>query len=487
MLKLKELRQEMERPAPVKLLMNIGCLLDVPTGFFIKGAKGENILIGGLGAITGILGRGNTFKSTFMHFMMLTVMNRIFSTSETSASTYDTEMNIHESALKRFLERFPYLNKYDLFHEEIWNITDKTIYSGNKWFEGVKDFLNLKTKSKNKLQVTCPFYDRDGKTPMEVVIPTFNEVDSFSEWTTDDVLKMQDDNEIGESGGNPIHMRIGLAKTRFLMEVPALYGAINHFLLLAAHMDDFVQMQNGPMSGPPTKKLQHMKQNEKAKGVTGKFFFLMNNCWHCKSATVLSNDGTKGQEYPISESETYAGDKDLNMIEVVQLRSKAGQSGYSLNIIVSQTEGILPTLTEFHHIKKANYYGMTGSNRSYSLDIYPDVSLSRTTVRSKIDNDPKLQRAINITSELLQMEKFQRRYRDLFCSPKELYDDLKNLGYDWDIILQTRGWWTFNDYDHPIPRLSILDLLEMRKGSYHPYWMNPDKTVKKQYTFTLEK
>jgi hypothetical protein len=48
---------------------------------------------------------------------------------------------------------------------------------------------------------------------------------------------------------------------------------------------------------------------------------------------------------------------------------------------------------------------------------------------------------------------------------------VKEKGYDWDEILgNTRGWWTLNNDEHPIPYLSTLDLMRMRLDKYKPYW-----------------
>lgn len=58
------------------------------------------------------------------------------------------------------------------------------------------------------------------------------------------------------------------------------------------------------------------------------------------------------------------------------------------------------------------------------------------------------------------------------CSPGELYEDLKKMGYNWDELLETRGFWIFNDNIHPRKYLSTMDLLKMRVGEYKPYWMN---------------
>lgn len=484
-----DLRQNYERPDPVKLLINVGACLDVPTGFYIKGRYGQNVLLGGLGMITAVVGRGNRFKSTILHYMMLSAAARIFSTSQTSMSTYDTEINIHESALERFIAGFPELAELNIIQEGIWNITDKTIFHGNKWYEEAKKYVESKKANKKDLMVSTPFFDRDQTSVLNVLVPTFNEIDSFSEFETEDVAKMQDENELGDSGANTMHMRQGLAKTRFLMEAPVLFNGHNHFLLITAHLDDAIEVSAGPYAPKPTKKLQHMKQGDKIKGVTGKFFFLMNNCWAAVSATPLINQSTKGPEYPRDSNDNVAGDKDLNEVVLTQLRSKAGPTGYDLTLVVSQSEGVLPSLTEFHYIKSFkdknhDRYGISGNLQNYNLDLLPDVKLSRTSIRGKIDSDPQLRRALTITAEMCQIYQFHRKYYDILCTPKELYEDLIKQGYDWNVLLNTRSWWTVEDEKHPLPFLSTLDLILMHSknkdhpDAYFPYWMNPDKTIK---------
>lgn len=465
------LKQTFKNPDNIKTVINIGALLDVPTGFYIRGINGENILLGGLGQITAVVGRGNRFKSTILHYMMLSAADRISSTTDTSMSTYDTEINIHEEALKRYISRFPNLKDKNIIGDGTWLITDKTIYYANKWFEELKVFFKLKHDNLKDLMVSTPFIDRSGKEAVKIITPTFSEVDSFSEFETEDVAEIQTKNELGDSGANTIHMRQGLSKTRFLMEIPTIVGRVNHFMLMTAHLDDSIQVAQGPYTPAPVKKLQHLKAGDSVKGVTGKFFFLMNNCWHASSSVPLINQSTKGPEYPKQGEEIVENDKDLNIIALVQLRGKAGPSGYALKLIVSQTEGVLPTLSEFHYIKTTDRFGLSGSLQHYALDIYPEVKLSRTTVRNKIDSDLKLQRAINITSELLQIRKYYRTLAEYFCTPKELYDGIKEQGYDWDMILsETRGWWAPNDKDNPLRFLSTLDLMKMRKGEYTPYW-----------------
>lgn len=479
------LKSNLEPAASIKMMLNIGALMDLPTGFPLKGIHGETLILGGLGSLTGMTGIGNSFKSTIMHYMMLSAADRMASTAETSMSTYDTEINIHEHHLLALTSRFPSFKDINILADGTWTITDKTVYYGDEWFEKLKEYLKFKEDNSKKLMYETPFMDRTGKFLQTMIIPTFSEVDSFSAFETSDVAKIQDENELGSSGGNTIHMRQGLAKLRFLMEMPALGGATNHYTLLSAHLGEAINMATGPYALPPPKKLQHMRQGEKIKGVTDQFFFLTNNFWKTQSVSPLITKD-KTPMYPRDTADNEVGDTDLNVVTVKLLRGKSGPSGTTLELVVSQKEGLLPTLTEFHFIKTESYYGLSGGDKNYVLDIYPEVKLSRSVVRGKIDNDLKLQRAINITAELLQITQCYREYKYIGLSPKEIFDKITEAGYDWDFILsQTRGWWTVNNDKHPLFFLSSIDILKMANGLYHPYWLEDDKkTIKKQYQKT---
>lgn len=460
-------------PAPnIKIMINLGATLDIPTGTFIEGRRGEHILNAGLAPLTGIVGIGNNFKSTVMHYMFLTAMSRMSLPNAVSrGSTYDTEVNIHEWHLSEMIQRQVEFNGEDILQTGRWVITDKTMYSGNEWYKEEKAFLESKLKNAKHITVDTPFWNRDRSGPLQMMMPTFSEVDSFTEFETDDVIEMQHKNDLGESGGNTIHMRQGLAKLRFLMEAPRLNAGTYNYLLMTAHIGKESTMQNaGPAGSVPIVKLKHLKNGDKIKGTTDKFTFITHNCWHCFNATPLINQGTKAPEYPRDSNDNTNLDTDLNTVKIRNLRSKSGASGMEQVLIVSQEEGVLPSLTEFHYIKEMDRYGLEGSAISYSLSLYPDVKLGRTTVRGKIDQDARLRRALNITAEMCQMDELWHTLPEgLLCTPKQLYDDLKAMGYDWDVLLDTRGWWSL-DENHPVPFLSSMDLLRMRQGLYRPYW-----------------
>jgi hypothetical protein len=96
-------------------------------------------------------------------------------------------------------------------------------------------------------------------------------------------------------------------------------------------------------------------------------------------------------------------------------------------LVVSQTEGVLASLTEFNYVKDNDRFGIEGTLTSYNMILYPDVKIQRTTVRNLLDTDPMLRRAVKITADLLQIKTY---YKDLpFNVPdvKELYEKLAKV------------------------------------------------------------
>lgn len=455
----------------VKAMINIGALQDVPTGHYMIGQHGESILNGGLGLFTGVVGGGNLFKSTFMNYQFLTAMARI---RRSSGHTYDTEVNMQEWHYDQMFVRQDAFEGENPLETGRWVITDKTIYGGTDWYKLYKAMLEQKIKDKAKHKVKTPFMNRDRTAQLEILIPTFTIMDSFTEFETDDVEEMQNKNQLGDSGANMMHQRQGLAKLRFLMAAPRLNGQSYDYLLMTAHIGKEGMLVNaGPGGQVPVQKLTDLKNGDKIKGTTDKFLFMTHNCHQCLKASRMITDD-KVVTYPRNKDDDLKMDTDLNLVQVRNLRSKSGKSGMTISLVISQTEGVLAGLTEFHYIKDMDRYGLEGNNTTYSLALYPEVKLMRTTVRGKIDTDPILRRALNITAEMCQMDAIWNDVDypyDLRCTPKELYDDLKAKGYDWNVLLRTRGWWTVDNDDHPIPFLSTMDLLKMRVGKYHPYWM----------------
>jgi len=461
-----------------KLMYNIGALMDIPTGTVVTGSKGESIINGGLGAISGIVGAGNNYKSTILHYMMLSAADKMMATHDTAMLTYDSEINISIDRLEHLASHFKYLPQNIITNDDPkWRTTDKSLEPANAWSVSLNKYVDEKIKNKKIIVEYNAFTDPYTKKPIKAPLTTFVEIDSLTEFEPESTTDMLG-KDLDSSDTNTFALKQGLFKTKFLSQLPRLSSSSNTNFLLTAHIGEKIDMATGPAKyNQPTKKLQFLKGGDTIKGVTSKFFFLLNSAWFAHTASVLKNQGTKKPEYPLRGDDEV--DTDLNTVKLTMLRSKSGPSGYTIELVISQSEGVLPSLTEFHHIKTNNRFGLNGSNISYNLDLLPDVKLSRTTVRRKLDSDEKLRRAVNITSELLQCITFYPwlTTQDLVCTPKELYDDLKAMGYDWDTLLDSRGYWLIDNYsDKCLPFLSVIDLLKMRKGIYKPYWY--DKKLK---------
>ena len=462
-----------------KILINIGCLMDIPTGFIVTGKKGESIINGGLPQISGLVGRGNNYKSTIMHYMALSAYDKISASHETNMVTYDTEMNTFLERLEDLSKRFEHIPD-DIIRSNkgLWTVTDKSQMPGNKFALILNEYSENKIKDKDsKITIEC-FKDPYEDKPLSTLLPSFVEIDSLSEFEAESTIEMLS-NDLDGSDTNTFAMKQGLFKSKFLSTLPRLASMSNTFILFTGQVSNKINMATGPAAlSQPAKDLQYLKQGDSIKGISNKFFFLLNSAWFLHTATLLKNKSTDQAEYPVDTSSNQSN--ELNVVKLTQLRSKSGSSGYTISVIVSQDEGVLPTLTEFHHIKENNRFGLSGNNVHYNLDLYPDVSLSRTTIRNKIDSDPRLRRAINITSELLQLSIFnpELETQGLMCTPKELYEDIKKLGYDWNVLLDTRGYWTIDQYTNKVPFLSTVDLLKMRKGLYTPYFLKDNKEKK---------
>ena len=463
-----------------KIHINLGALLDIPTGSIITGRKGETIINGGLGQITGVVGPGNNYKSTIAHYMMLSAADKIQGTTNTAMATYDTEVNVNLERLDHLSEKFANLPENPTT-TGTWFVTDKSVMPADKWATEINTYMENKAKDKNNIKKLEGFTDPYTKKELEFITPTFVEIDSLTEFEPESTMEMLEDG-LDSSDTNTYFMKQGLFKTKFITTLPRLSNMSNTYFIVTAHIGEKINMATGPaMYQQPTKKLQYLKAGDTIKGVSSKFQFLLNNAWFANTATQLVNQNTKLPEYPKGVADDQK--TDLNVVKLTQLRGKNGGSGYTLELVVSQVDGVLPSLTEFHFIKENNRYGLGGSVQNYYLELRPDVSLMRTTVRKKLDEDPLLARAANITAELLQLKIFHPSIslKDLYCDPKTLYEDIKKLGYDWNILLDTRGYWTIDQYKNPLLFLSTVDLLKMRKGLYHPYFLDDKKKLKAEY------
>lgn len=448
----------------VRPMFNVGSLLDIPTGRFLLGIHGESILNGGIANVNAICGRGNSFKTALLLYMLLQAMDRYM---PSAANVFDTELTLSYQRFADLSKRM--MNRLATFDFELSNefkLTDKNEHNGSEWFDWLKSVADMRVKLGKEHKVTTPFIDAHKKF-IDILFPLLTAIDSFSMFETNVSIKMNEKG-VGDSDRNMQFMKDGGAKTQLMMELPTVTNKGGIYVLMTAHLGD--QHQLDPYA-PPAKKLGFLKNKTTFKNVPEKFSFLTSNCLQVLGTAVLSNPTTKAPEFPRSQEDDLRNDTDLMILSVSFIRTKYGGSGIPFDLIVSQSNGLEVGLSEFWYIKSYGRYGIGGNDRTYHLDILPEVSLSRTTVRSKIYENKRLQRALEITSQLCQIQNlWHETDASLICTPKELYDSLIQKGYDWNRLLETRGYWTFNNESQPLPFLSTMDLLRMRVGLYHPYW-----------------
>jgi hypothetical protein len=404
--------------------------------------------------------------------MMLSALDRYI---QTEAQVLDTEMSLTIRRLYQLAAKMPNIGGVELEELGRLMVTDMTIYKGEAWYEMLKEAMEEKINDPKKYRGKLPLYNKDG-TNVEAWYPSIAEVDSLSQWTTSSMEKIQDEAEVGSSGRNILALRSSMAKNQLLEEAPGLTGRTGLYMILTAHIGDDLSLD--PYA-PPAKKLTFLKNKVKFKRVPENFTFLMNNCWYCFHAEPMINQTTKAPEFPRDSDDDMKGDTDLMKVSLLQLRGKSGPTGLPIEVLVSQNEGVLRGLSEFNYIKTLGRYGLGGNDRNYFLELCPDINLSRTTVRGKIDENPRLQRALEITSEMCQIDSLWHEFDEsLLCTPKELYEGLKAKGYDWDVLLDTRGYWVFEGSVESKQFLSTKDLLMMRAGRYVPYWFGEEQKAK---------
>ncbi len=449
---------------PFRPALNVGCLMDIPTGRYIQGNDGHWYHTGGLSHVTGIGGRGNTYKSVLAHWMAMMSLDRYW---PAEVQSRDTEFSQSCQRFQDLSQHMPRLSQMDLSNIDNFVITSQGEESGNVWFKRLSNYLAEKRAAIKEATFTSPFIDPQSKKPLRLLYPSIIEIDSLSAFTTDVVEAIFEKNEVGDGAANTVHMRASGAKSQMIMQLPGMAAQSGGYVIFTAHMGDDIQID---AYAPPPKKLAFLKNKLKFKSVPENITFLTNNLWvvlnvaveHTKEHTVT---------YPKHSGDNQEGDTDLQRLSIQNLRGKAGPSGLPFDLILSQREGVLVPLSEYHYLKSHGRFGIGGDNTNFYLELYPDVKLGRTTLRGLVYSDPLLARAMTITTELCQIKSMLPEYTELTVSPKQLYKNLVEKGYDWNKLLDTRGFWVFkeNEADNK-PFLSTLDLLHLNAGhDDHPW------------------
>ena len=468
--------------------LNIGCLLDIPYGRYMEGVDGEMILNGGMPGFLGIAGEANTYKSQLAQAINLRVMERY---DPHYAIIYDTESTSYIERWIALAEKLTTLDTDVVFDPENMKVgmSDGSL-TGNRFFENLKTYINQKIDEKTSLMRDTPFIDKTGKTH-RVLSPSTVALDSISSFSVDALDAIYDKNELGESGLNAVALNSARYKSQLISQLPSLAKRGSLYCTVNSHVGKEIKMEK---YAPAGKTLAQIPTNLKFKNVSENFSFLTGITYYTFAPETLRYTD-KTCEWPLSTKETYEGDNDLQKVKVIALRGKGGPTGSVFELVYSQRDGLLIGLSELNHLKRKENrsirgmdykkigFGLTGKDGyNFSLELYPDTVLRRTDFRRKWQEDPRLQRALTITTELQQLYSLWNLDEHYLCSPAQLRQDIIQLGYDWNRLLDSRGYWTFKDMKPQRPYLSTMDLLRMRVGEYTPKWYKPESVKKTKAT-----
>ena len=256
-----------------------------------------------------------------------------------------------------------------------------------------------------------------------------------------------------------VYMRDGNIKKMIMTQLPTLGTRAGIYFMLSAHIGDKYELN--PYA-PTPKSLQHMRASEKLKEVGSDFNFLVSNTLEMRAVQLLL-DGEKECLYPIPGG----SDVELSEITAIMQRGKNNMSGLQLSLVVSQADGVLSELTNYHYLKKNEYFGLLG-NKNTHKPAMTEVSVGRTTIRQKL-TDPKVSRAIELLAQLCYIQNnwvTAGADVDFTMKPEVLAEKL--LASDGPFVadvLESRGWWTY-DKKNLQPYLSVYDVLAIAQGQY---------------------
>jgi hypothetical protein len=446
----------------------VGAGMDIMANDFYEGMNGEYILNGAFAPLVGTLAKPNYGKTMLMIYFQESVLDAF---PGSSASPHDTESTLQSKRYDSTKWQFDSLANENLFDDNNLRVRISKPANGvmgDAWYRDTYNTMAEKLKHRKELLRDTPFKNFKGDGYLKMIEPDCASIDSLTNFKTSSSSELAEKFDLGDSKRNMAYMNSGRAKATMIEEMSQMAPASSTYTWLTGHMGKNMSLDG---NAPPKKVMQFLEQSLKALGTTDRFLYFTNNLWWIKSAEKYYNKGTGASEYPMPGENNKEGDCDIVKMTLINLRGKASSAGVPFNIIMSQSKGILGFLTEFDRLRSNGYYGLVGGTTNFRAALRPDVALSRSSALGKLLEDHKLRRAIQITSELHQLQWFHAgQFSDLFCTPEELYNDLK-AKYDWDELLSTRSWWTFDNDKHPVKYLSIVDLLRMRKGLYKPYWM----------------
>lgn len=475
-LSLEIFRPALKRIIPIKPRINIGGKFDHYNGQWFTGKYGESILNGGLSLFCGVSGKQNRFKTALARGIGSIAFSRMRWLNDfmpdkafVTYTAIDAEFQTEEKRWHDMLSNPWYEFGQEPFDNGEWRLSDTAVQTFNVVFEKYAESARAKRDNYKAISVEWPFLDRDNK-PIQMPWPSFLDLDTISQVRTETQADINLENDISSNKRNMSHIHGAREKSGVIDDIPPLAVGTNSYFISVAQIKE-----SHSLDGKPIEKLfADLTQGLKIGNVPQNYHYLLLDHYAIlKAERLMQSDPNKGPKWPRKNEMREKANTDLNRMIAFNLRGKSGISGLPIRFVCSQSEGYLPYLTMWDDIYDAGY-GILGGRDTYSIAFLPELELTRNTVRTIINENADFRRALELQSSLYYEEIVDSvcfRLGELLPkNPTVLYEAIKK-DYDWNnVILKTRSWYTPLNDKHPVPYLSIMDLMKMRLGQYVPYW-----------------
>ena len=452
--------------------LNTGTMLDIANGKYVPGADGCTILNGGVPQTMGLAGRQQRFKSTEILSFVMNVLGRY---EHAEAVVYDTESSLQKDRI---------LSMGDMPVENGNNrlkLISHTEYQTEDFVEFIKKVAEDKRKNAKEYTVQTPILDPVTQEPVSMMIPTLVVIDSWSEMRSKAVTDAMDKVNSSDAGTNMVYMTEGNIKTKVMSQLPRIASRAGIYFFFTVHIGEKYSLD--PYA-PKNKDLPHMKSSDKLKNAGSDFSFLVSTLLEARDAKVLQSD-KKECFYP----DVFTNPTEYSRIGNVVCRCKNNGSGTQFSHVVSQSTGIDTNLTNYDYLRTNKFYGLPGNHITHTTTLTPQTSISRTNISKKVREDRRLARALEILSQLCQVQQswsLKDMPVPLDMTPETLAEKLTAMSnYHIDDILESRGYWSYSK-NETRPYLSLFDILAIVDNKYKPklHKANPDgkagETSKKQ-------
>lgn len=435
---------------------NTDSIFDLMSGDVARMFDGKWGCRGGFGpAVSGISARQGSYKSTFN----VSLAMRMCSIYQTELIIFDSEDAITRS--KDRILRAAGEHAGVLSEENIIALDAKNKYDLESMREQIRDIGERKKAMGKDAFFTTPFIDPKTGERVKVYRPTVIFIDSYSQCSCNEEKEKVNEKGLDDGAAKTLYMLDANKKTTVISNLSRYASEYGIEILTSAHYGSKINMD--PYA-PNPKAGQWMGMNESPKNVGSKWGFLTSPCYRINSCVKLIDDG-KTCKYKIAGN---SNNLDLNEIVVIMDRCKNNASGTTHPFVVSQADGLLTDVSDYHYIRQSNKgFSMTGNNVTHQPFLLPDVNLTRNTFRGICKTDKRVIRALQLGAQLAYVQNNWNAASwefPLKVAPDKLVEVLlsdKNK-MSTDRILSSRSYWLPDELttkDTP-EYMSIFDILE---------------------------